>query len=85
MQLDELGQSYEIIFVDDGSTDKTFAEIKKLYDEHPGVVRVICFRRNFGKTPRWWPVSVAAGARSSLQWTATCRTTRKRFPTFWRN
>ncbi|HET9919555.1 MAG TPA: glycosyltransferase family 2 protein [Ktedonobacteraceae bacterium] len=50
-QLDELGQSYEIIFVDDGSTDKTFAEIKKLHDEHPGVVRVIRFRRNFGKTP----------------------------------
>ncbi len=50
-QLEELGQSYEIIFVDDGSTDRTFAEVKKLHDEHPGVVRVICFRRNFGKTP----------------------------------
>jgi glycosyltransferase involved in cell wall biosynthesis len=50
-QLDSLGQSYEVIFVDDGSTDNTFAELKKLHDEYPAVVRVIRFRRNFGKTP----------------------------------
>jgi len=50
-QLAELNQSYEIIFVDDGSTDKTFQELKKLYDENRDVVRVIRFRRHFGKTP----------------------------------
>jgi glycosyltransferase involved in cell wall biosynthesis len=50
-QLDELGQRYEVIFVDDGSTDNTFAEVKALHDEHPGIVRVIRFRKNFGKTP----------------------------------
>jgi glycosyltransferase involved in cell wall biosynthesis len=50
-QLNALGQSYEMIFVDDGSTDKTFTELKALHDEHPGTVRVIRFRRNFGKTP----------------------------------
>src|SRR5438270_1586891 len=50
-QLNSLGQNYEIIFVDDGSTDKTFVELKKLHDEHPGIVRIIRFRRNFGKTP----------------------------------
>src|SRR2546429_6653533 len=50
-QLDSLGQTYEIIFVDDGSTDNTFVELKKLHDEHPSIVRVIRFRRNFGKTP----------------------------------
>src|SRR5438552_7557555 len=50
-QLDSLGQTYEVIFVDDGSTDKTFAEVKKLHDEHPDIVRVIRFRRHFGKTP----------------------------------
>src|SRR6266566_5131696 len=33
------------------SLDKTFAELKKLHDEHPGRVRVVRFRRNFGKTP----------------------------------
>src|SRR3989449_2570530 len=50
-QLNSLGQNYEVIFVDDGSTDKTFVELKKLHDEHPGIVRIIRFRRNFGKTP----------------------------------
>ncbi len=50
-QLAELNQSHEVIFVDDGSTDKTFEELKKLYDENRDVVRVIRFRRHFGKTP----------------------------------
>ncbi|GCE49285.1 glycosyltransferase involved in cell wall biosynthesis [Thermosporothrix hazakensis] len=50
-QFHQLGSSYEVIFVDDGSTDGTFDELKKLRDENPGIVRVIRFRRNFGKTP----------------------------------
>jgi glycosyltransferase involved in cell wall biosynthesis len=50
-QLLKLEKNYEIIFVDDGSTDKTFAELQKLYQENPDIVRVIRFRRNFGKTP----------------------------------
>src|SRR2546430_583540 len=50
-QLSTLGQSYEVIFVDDGSTDKTFLELKKLHAEHSGIVRVVRFRKNFGKTP----------------------------------
>jgi len=50
-QLDSLGKSYEVIFVDDGSTDGTFKELEKLHNAYPGVVRVVRFRRNFGKTP----------------------------------
>jgi glycosyltransferase involved in cell wall biosynthesis len=50
-QLNSLGQIYEVIFVDDGSTDNTFKELKTLHEEHPGIIRVIRFRRNFGKTP----------------------------------
>src|SRR5256885_16005806 len=50
-QLNSLGQTYEIIFVDDGSTENTSVELKKLHDEHQRLVRVVRFRRNFGKTP----------------------------------
>lgn len=50
-QLNLLGFSHEIIFIDDGSTDNTFNELKKLYEANKGIVRVIRFRRNFGKTP----------------------------------
>ncbi len=50
-QLNALGQSYEVIFVDDGSTDRTFSELKTLHTTYPDIVRVIRFRRNFGKTP----------------------------------
>jgi len=41
---------FEIIFVDDGSTDDTWAQISKLSHEYPGIVRAIRFRRNFGKS-----------------------------------
>jgi glycosyltransferase involved in cell wall biosynthesis len=50
-QIEKLGLRYEVIFVDDGSTDNTFKELKRLYEEHRGIVRVIRFRRNFSKTP----------------------------------
>lgn len=43
----QLQDSYEIVFVDDGSTDQTWARIEAIAD--PGRVRAIRFRRNFGK------------------------------------
>lgn len=38
----------EVIYVDDGSRDKTVAEIKKLHEEDARV-RMVSFSRNFGK------------------------------------
>mgnify|MGYP002468608402 CR=1 FL=1 len=46
---DGCGYSYEIIFVDDGSTDGTLLELKKLYQEQACPVSIISFSRNFGK------------------------------------
>lgn len=47
--LASLDRSYEIIFIDDGSTDNSFALLKTVQsqDDH---VRVIRFRRHFGQT-----------------------------------
>lgn len=39
---------YEIIFIDDGSTDSTYQRIKQLSASYPQV-RGLCFSRNFGK------------------------------------
>jgi len=43
------GRSYEIIVVDDGSTDESFAILARLQATDPHL-RVIRFRRNFGQT-----------------------------------
>ena len=44
------GFTYEIIFVDDGSTDSSFHVIKRLADTNPHI-RAIRFSRNYGKSP----------------------------------
>jgi glycosyltransferase involved in cell wall biosynthesis len=46
--LDPLGADWEAIFVDDGSTDGSFAALTRLHDQHDNV-RVVRLRRNFGK------------------------------------
>lgn len=47
--MDENGYSYEILFIDDGSTDDSWDVIKKLSEENPNV-KGISFRRNYGKS-----------------------------------
>jgi glycosyltransferase involved in cell wall biosynthesis len=47
--LTEWGRSFEIIVVDDGSTDESFEVLTRL-QQADGRLRVIRFRRNFGQT-----------------------------------
>lgn len=47
--LSKLGKSYEIIFIDDGSSDGSFEVLKELH-AHDNRVNVIRLRRNFGQT-----------------------------------
>lgn len=46
--LTQLGRPYEVVFVDDGSTDRSFAIMEELAATHPAV-RIVKLRRNFGK------------------------------------
>jgi len=48
--LEEMGKEYEVIFVDDGSTDGTLDELRNAADECDKV-RVVRFRKNFGQSP----------------------------------
>ena len=48
--MQENGFSYEIVFVDDGSTDNSWAVIQQLSEANPNV-KALRFRRNYGKSP----------------------------------
>lgn len=51
--------AYEVIYVDDGSTDTTYLRLSRLAEEDP-TIRVVRFRRNFGQT-----AAIAAGVQHS--------------------
>jgi len=48
--------TWEVIFVDDGSRDKSFDVLNSLVEKDPEHMRVLSFRRNFGQT-----AAIAAG------------------------
>jgi undecaprenyl-phosphate 4-deoxy-4-formamido-L-arabinose transferase len=47
--LDALGRSYEILFVNDGSRDRSASLLKEAFERRPDVTRVLLFAANFGQ------------------------------------
>src|SRR3990172_4059274 len=47
--LDKLGISYEVLFVNDGSRDRSAAILREQFQKRPDVTRVILFNGNFGQ------------------------------------
>jgi len=56
-----LPHEWEVIFVDDGSTDKSLEVLRGIAEKDPLHVRVVVFRRNFGQT-----AAITAGIDHSL-------------------
>ena len=54
--LKSIKQSWEVVFVDDGSEDQSLNVLSSLVKEDPECIRVVVFRRNFGQT-----AAIAAG------------------------
>jgi undecaprenyl-phosphate 4-deoxy-4-formamido-L-arabinose transferase len=47
--LDQLNISYEIVFINDGSRDRSAAILREQFQKRPDVTRVILFNGNFGQ------------------------------------
>jgi len=57
----KIKQSWELIFVDDGSKDRSPEKIKNIVKKHPDQVSAVILRRNFGQT-----AAIAAGIDHSV-------------------
>jgi glycosyltransferase involved in cell wall biosynthesis len=64
--MERVDRSWEVVFIDDGSTDGTFAILQELHSRDQRV-RVVRFRRNFGQT-----AALAAGFDAARGSTIVC-------------
>ena len=77
----ENGLSYEIVFVDDGSTDGSWETLERLKEHYPAL-RAIGYRRaTTASRPHSTADSLPPKATWSSRWTPTCRTRPTKFPT----
>jgi glycosyltransferase involved in cell wall biosynthesis len=67
----ETGLSFQLIVVDDGSTDATWRVLQELQTEI-GELRAVRFSRNLGKEQRLPLVSISLRVTGSSSWTPIC-------------
>src|SRR5258706_9693909 len=58
--LDKLDRPYEIVYVDDGSSDDSFTLLRQMAETDPRI-QLVQFRRNFGQT-----AALAAGIEAAV-------------------
>ncbi len=58
--MDGLGEPWEVVYVDDGSQDRSLSLLEEISCADPQHTRVVVFRRNFGQT-----AAIAAGIDNS--------------------
>lgn len=58
--VNDITENYELIFIDDGSRDKSWEVINSLSQEYSGFIKGLRFRRNFGKA-----IALEAGFRQA--------------------
>jgi len=49
--LDALGLSYEVVFINDGSRDRSAALLREQWERRPDATRVVLFNANYGQHP----------------------------------
>ena len=77
-ELDKLGRQYEVVFVDDGSSDRSVALLREQFQRRPTLRVSLCWRgtrANTWRSSRGLRSRVVTTSSHSMQ---TCRTLRKR-------
>jgi len=82
--IEEAGLTHEVIFVDDGSDDNSFAILSELYEKNINL-KVIRFRRNFGKAAALQAGIVEAGGNVIITMDADLQDSPKEIPRFLSN
>ncbi len=70
---------YEVLLIDDGSTDRSWNIIQNLSERYPSIIRGISFRRNYGKSAALFCGFEAARGEVVITMDATFRTARMRY------
>ena len=81
--LEKEGLSYEMLMIDDGSTDGSWAKIKELSAENPDI-HGISFRRNYGKSAALYEGFAAAKGRVVITMDADLQDSPEEIPELYR-